>query len=316
MRQVRPEAHTLIAKLSRKRDRYRGSRLRRFICHPIVTVVSSIAGRITNRFTRPINKTVRLFFGELMDISVPPYLELWISKAYASHDPEVRLTEWLFRNIKEGDTFLDCGAHYGYYTVLAAQRVGENGKVVAVEPSPLVLPYLRKNVARSKNAELVEAGVSDSEGTATFYESDIQYSVISTLNKNNLNQIDHLGGIAREVQVETTTLEKIAADHGDPTIIKLDVEGAEAQTLRGGAAMIARMKPAIALEVFLRPTDNDRAAVAILKSYGYRMYAITPGGGITEIEYRKLDHHLSTTRHRYGRMHDDAIIDNLIFLKS
>lgn len=311
------QAHSpeeLIARLDKTRDYYRGSRGERFRRHPFRTALSSILGRITNRWTKPLSTSVRMFFGGRMNISVPPYLELLMAGAYASHDPEVRLTKWLIRNLREGSVFVDCGAHYGYYTCLAAQRVGETGRIVAVEPSPLVLPWLRKNVARSKNASLVEAGISDTVGTATFYESDIQYSVISTMNKENLDQIDHLGAIAREVTINTTTIDIIAKDF-DPGIIKLDVEGMEAPALRGAKEVIQRAGPAIALEVFLRPTDNDRIAVNLLKEYGYQMYTITDNGFLEEAAYEKFDEVLLARKERYRAMTDDAIIDNLIFLK-
>jgi FkbM family methyltransferase len=245
-----------------------------------------------------------------MDISIPPYLELLIAGAYVSHDPEVRLTKWLIRNLKEGMTFIDAGAHYGYYTVLAADRVGHTGKVIAIEPSTIVLPYTRRNVARQNNATLIEAGLSDTVGEATFYESDMQYSVISTMNPENLDQIDHLGGIAREITIATTTLDalNVKAD-----IIKLDIEGAETAALRGGATMIQKNKPAIALEVFLRPTDNDRSAVEQLKHYGYSMYAITDTGLVEQIAYDDLDTYLAKRKAAYEAVCDDAIIDNLIF---
>ena len=308
----------LTQRLDRIRGYYRGTRMERFRAHPLRTALSSVLGRFTNRWMsgrHPLSLSVPVFFGGRMSISVPPYLELLMAGAYASHDPEVRLTKWLIRNLREGSVFIDCGAHYGYYTCLAARLVGNTGKVVAVEPGHLVLPWLRRNVARYPNASLVEAGISDSEGTATFYEGDIQYSVISTMNPGNLDQMEgHLGSIVREVAITTTTIDTVATDF-DPGIIKLDVEGAEAPALRGAKLTIERCGPAIALEVFLRPTDNDRLAVSLLKEYGYEMHSIVEDGTLAKVAYEDFDSALVAQKERYRAMNDDAIIDNMVFMR-
>src|SRR6516165_8974479 len=73
-------------------------------------------------------------------------------------------TKLILRNLSPGMLFIDIGVNVGYFTLVAAQQVGQLGRVIAVEPNPLVAEQLRQNVARSglSNAVVVQAACSDS----------------------------------------------------------------------------------------------------------------------------------------------------------
>jgi FkbM family methyltransferase len=64
----------------------------------------------------------------------------------------------------------DVGADVGYYTLLLARGVGPKGRVIAFEPNPFNLTYLKEHLCLNKigNVEIVEATVSDREGVAFF----------------------------------------------------------------------------------------------------------------------------------------------------
>ena len=316
------DADSLITKLDSITEKYRGNRKERFFRYPFFVAANSIVGRLFNQLfnSRIVWKTKRTtFFGEPMYISIPPYQEILFCGAYASHDPEVRLTKFLIRELEHGKhVFFDLGAHYGYYTLLAHALMKNNGgQIVAFEPSTLVLPYLRKNVADKNSVMLVEKGVSDSDGSATFYESDAQYSVISTLNPENLNEVTHLGDIKKSFTVETVTIDTFCAEHTIiPTVIKIDVEGAEEKALIGARNTLTNHAPIVAMEVFLDPmTDVYKRAVALMQTYGYNMYAITPDGRTEPIAYENLMSYIDKLKSTYAARGDDASIDNIIFKK-
>src|SRR6266436_706615 len=65
-----------------------------------------------------------------------------------------------------GDVVYDIGAHVGFYTLLASVLVGHTGRVVAFEPSPRNLAYLRRHLAmnRLNNVTVVEGAVYDHDG--------------------------------------------------------------------------------------------------------------------------------------------------------
>lgn len=88
---------------------------------------------------------------------------------YGYYEYEVRtLVE---NSLKAGDIFLDIGANIGYMTLLAANKVGDKGRVFSFEPNPDVLPYLQENVRFNKlgNTTIENSAVSKSNGEATLY---------------------------------------------------------------------------------------------------------------------------------------------------
>ena len=61
-----------------------------------------------------------------------------------------------FRSLlRPGDTVIDVGANVGWYTLLASSRVGPSGQVVAFEPVPSALAFLRENVAANRLANVM-----------------------------------------------------------------------------------------------------------------------------------------------------------------
>lgn len=75
--------------------------------------------------------------------------------------------------LKPGDTFIDVGAHIGFFTLIASVMVGPNGRVLAFEPEPHNFDALRRNVAlnQAQNVMLIKAVAGDVEGQVTFYEN-------------------------------------------------------------------------------------------------------------------------------------------------
>jgi Protein-L-isoaspartate(D-aspartate) O-methyltransferase (PCMT) len=84
---------------------------------------------------------------------------------------EPNLTSWLEGRLRPGDVFVDVGANVGYFTVLASRLVGESGRVVAIEPSPLANTVLRRNVSDNggENVRVENVAVWDSSGEVVVF---------------------------------------------------------------------------------------------------------------------------------------------------
>lgn len=135
------------------------------------------------------------------------------------------------RAIKKGDVIFDIGANIGYYTVLASKLVDLKGKVYAFEPDPDNLKLLEKNILLNKcsNVVVVPMAVSERAGTLTFKKD---------LSNPGESKISEKGN----VKVKATTLDKFITSRRIKKIdlIKVDVEGAEINVLKGARTLIGR----------------------------------------------------------------------------
>ena len=139
--------------------------------------------------------------------------------------------------LKPGDGFLDVGAHIGYFSLPVAKLVGADGRVFSVEPWSASAALLRHNVGLNgfEHVTVIESAASDEDGEAAFTVSRLS-PMWNTLRHGTLD------GETHAVTVKTRTLDSLMAEHGWPSIagIKLDVEGAESQVLRGSEQLLNR----------------------------------------------------------------------------
>lgn len=134
--------------------------------------------------------------------------------------------------LKPGDTFIDVGAHIGWYTTIASRCVGETGQVIAVEPYPQNAVALRENLARngSRNVRVAETALGSKKGTLTLSGSSGAVTALEWTRRQGL------------IEVPMSTLDDIAADVDVVAFIKIDVEGWETHVLKGAASTLSRTK--------------------------------------------------------------------------
>lgn len=179
--------------------------------------------------------------------------------------------EWMSQrhpvsDVRPGDIVLDCGAHVGVFTQQALDRGAS--KVVAIDPDPVQLECLRRNFADeiARGAVIVvPKGVWSSGGTLTL-NVGVQNSGMSSL-------VEETGG--ETIDVEVTTIDDLVRELGLERVdyIKMDIEGAEREALRGGLRTIAGFQPRILLETYHRPDDMDVLPQVLYSAYpGYTAY--------------------------------------------
>ena len=184
--------------------------------------------------------------------------------------------------IKPGTTFLDLGAHVGFYSITCA-LLGNDVRVIAFEPNPNNFRLLQANLAANNLTKPIcePTAISDQTGTAVLYltESDMSASLMKDFQAEDTRQID-------QIKVRTISIDKYVEQHAirGPLVIKVDIEGHEPAFFRGAYNTIAALKPDIILEVLY---DQDPAIMAQLRSLGYHFYPVTDEG-LTELETPKL----------------------------
>src|SRR5690606_33083986 len=84
---------------------------------------------------------------------------------------EPSLTQLIKERVSRGDVFVDIGANVGYFTVLAAGLVGDEGRVVAIEASPRIHAKLCDNIRINRLSNVVthNCAVADTSGVADVY---------------------------------------------------------------------------------------------------------------------------------------------------
>ncbi len=142
----------------------------------------------------------------------------------------------LFRAyLKPGMTVLDIGANLGYYTVIAAARVGASGRVIAVEPDKDNQYFLQKNVTENglSHVTVVPVAVAATEGEAVLY--------MSSDNKGD-HRVYPVEGSRQQQQIHTTTIDALMTqfDLTHVDVIKMDIQGAEGLALQGMQELLSK----------------------------------------------------------------------------
>jgi FkbM family methyltransferase len=146
--------------------------------------------------------------------------------------------------LKPGDVVFDLGAHIGTYTLTALSRIGPKGCVIAYEPHEFTRRHLARHVEWSAGADRIvirPVCCAAAEGRATFYSVPDR--------AEGMNGLVPVDGFERTL-VHVTTIDREVHLLGVvPTVLKIDVEGAEWDVLKGAEATLANYHPRICLSL-------------------------------------------------------------------
>jgi FkbM family methyltransferase len=143
-------------------------------------------------------------------------------------------TRWVLRWLRRGMTFVDVGANVGYYSLLAASRVGPEGRIFALEPSPVAAQRLKATVQenRLENVRVVQAGLSDRPAEVLLFVPPGDNHTPSMLGGEGCSAIP----------VPVRTLDDCLAEWPLDCVdlLKVDVEGYEPRVFAGGERALAQ----------------------------------------------------------------------------
>jgi FkbM family methyltransferase len=181
---------------------------------------------------------------------------------YALGNYEIAVQTTLAKILRPNMVFYDVGANAGFFSLLGAILVGPNGKVIAFEPHPNTAKLLKKQlrINEIEHVDVVCAAVSDKVGTAKL--SDESASVMNSL----------IGAhkAKRVIEVKTTTIDEESKVRNFPDVLKIDVEGAEIDVLRGAEHSIRMRKPILLVEI-----HSHKIAIQydqIMAEFGYETH--------------------------------------------
>ncbi|OGX15730.1 MAG: hypothetical protein A2166_03120 [Omnitrophica WOR_2 bacterium RBG_13_41_10] len=198
------------------------------------------------------------------------------------YEPETSL---VFEQIvKPGMTVVDVGANIGYYTLLAAKLVGNEGKVYAFEPNPSFYWLLQKNIrinALDKIVEAFQVAIGNTESKSILF---IGKCITTSLFKV-------LDSAEQAISVNVISLDKFFMNRGWPSVdvIKVDAEGADKIVLEGIRVLVKRC-PELKLIIELDPSYLEAAGTSaeelliLLGELGFNRIRALSG----EIEYYNI----------------------------
>ena len=177
-------------------------------------------------------------------------------------------------------TVVDIGAHVGYYSLLAASRVGPTGTVYSFEPEPGNYGLLVRNLDLNgyKNVVTVNKALSSRPGPVPFF--------LTSLDSGRHSVYSHGLPDGGRIEVEAATLDEFFQTEGWPSIdlVKIDVEGAEATVLDGMSGLLEK-SPGLKMIIEFNPALLQSAGVAPLEflqrlsSKGWRAHLIDETNG-------------------------------------
>ena len=179
-------------------------------------------------------------------------------------------------------TFVDVGANVGLYSALALSTPGFRGRVLAVEPHGESRVYLQKtiqsNATPAAAALICALGASDRPGTLTLYKNPE--------NKGD-NRVYPDPLLQGEEKIGVDTLDNICRGHGISTaqFIKIDVQGAEANVVRGASGLLAASAECILMTEFWpyglgRCGTDGLEYLEMLRDFGFRLYELAGTSGL------------------------------------
>jgi len=250
-------------------------RLQRLIKDPLRTLPFYILVLLSR--IKPFQIRFKTIWGDKMHCYLPDGNAIF----YYGCPGEADLTNFLVNFLKEGDTFIDIGAHLGFYSLLAARLVGGRGEVYSFEPTPKTFGFLKKNTSPISNVIINQAAVLDKEKFISFVDYGPRYSALNTYQERKSKDLNFLQKSKRIINVKTIVLDKYCQENNiQPTFIKVDAEGAEHLILQGMFYILNSLRPFISLEEAGGEEwkENCQKSIQILLDKDYQVFEITPEG--------------------------------------
>ena len=173
--------------------------------------------------------------------------------------------------LRAGDSVIEVGTHIGYLCTYFAHLVGPTGRVLAFEPSEENARYLRENVSHLDNVTIDSRGISNFEGEAKFFvetltgQNNSLYQDYAVFDKNAQNA--GMDAQRHEMKILVTTLDSACAQLDvTPNFIKIDIEGAEYDALRGMIDVLKKFRPIVLIEITMKTV----ACFELFESVGYQ----------------------------------------------
>lgn len=264
----------LLAELARAVEESGKNRLRRLAGHPYKMAYPRVLRSL--RTTRRL--TAKTFWGEAMEVVLPEFTSISIWRyGYFEND----VCAFLLHSLQKGHSFIDVGAHFGFFTLLGSRLVGETGAVLSLEPTPATFKLLADNVSGRGNVRTFNCAAFSRETELSFYDYGPESSAYNSL--FGLRKPGR-GNVEKErITVKAREIDGLVRENGytDIRLVKIDAESSEMHVLEGMRETLKEHRPNLIVEVGdfgIDGVPESREIVSWLQNFGYRPYEVSRGG--------------------------------------
>ena len=169
---------------------------------------------------------------------------------------ESHITGWMHDFLEPGSVMVDVGANIGYFTLLAARRVGPTGRVVSVEAHPRLVQILRRNVAVNGHMETTTVHHMAAWSGPDRLQMYLRTHCAGNSSMGTFGDITDLADTEEMVEVEAKDLDSVLGDLERIDLIKVDIEGSEVQAFRGLTRTLER-HPSVTIEFEWAPAQIE-----------------------------------------------------------
>lgn len=183
---------------------------------------------------------------------------------------EPHITKLITTLVEPGTTCIDVGANIGVHTLAMSAAVGEFGSVIAIEPQPVALSHLAKNISGCTNVTVVPAIA----GRDTSVKMRMCAPVVGNMGATS---VDFHNKYGHGEPVEVVKIDDLPV-RGKVSFVKIDVQGFEMEVLLGAGGVIRQHRPVLLVEIeekYLAMAGCSSAAVMRwILGQGYVLYRI------------------------------------------
>lgn len=262
-----------------RRRRIRSSTLGRVLRHPLrLGYPTPSQVRRWKRTGRTLRMTAPTPWGQRINVTLPDDVSVFLRR---NGFFEYELSAFYLRFLRRGMTFVDIGAHVGYFSTLASRAVGRTGRVLAFEPTPSTFRALASNTGTEPHVTLLNQAAWSKASTLTLHDYGPCFSAFNSFFDPRLPAADQARPAGRTHQVPAVRLDDVVRDAGCvPDAVKIDAESAELHVLHGMRQLLNGPRPVLSVEVGdvgVPDAPRSREVVEKVLSFDYRAFEMRDG---------------------------------------
>ena len=221
---------------------------------------------------------IKTFWGKRMNVILPEVISCDLRRFGFIEDS---VASFIINNCSKGNTVIDVGSHFGFFSLLMSEVVGIEGNVHCFEPTPSTFSILKRNVSNMKNVFINQKAVLDEEIEIQLNDYGLASSAFNSVNNSREKKRSYKINQS-QISVKTIRLDDyVLSNKLRPTLIKIDAESSEYRVLKGMDYILNKIRPNLCIELGDLSVDDVKSSREIInfltERYGYKPYEISNG---------------------------------------